>query len=189
MKIKDVCNKTKLTDKSVRFYIESGLINPEYSENYAGRKNYSFSEKDVEALKKIALLRQYNFSINEIKQILNDSASINSVLKNHILEIRNSAVQTNYILDNLAVASNEDLKSLDDLCNSLSKNENSVCGPDKAESDAFDLKLTGIWSSVKKKLPFYIILALIAVLAGIGLFVLTVLLLTGALVKYLGVQI
>lgn len=187
MKIKDVCNETKLTDKSVRFYIESGLINPEYSENYAGRRNYSFSENDVEALKKIALLRQYNFSINEIKQILSDSENINSVLANHILEIRNSAVQTNYILDSLVVASNDDLKSLDDLCRSLSKNENLVHSADKTESDDFNLKLTGVWKSVKSKLPFYIILALLAVFAGIGLLALIIFVLTEFFVKYLGV--
>ena len=36
MKIKEVCEKTGLTDRAVRFYIENELIHPDYTENYTG---------------------------------------------------------------------------------------------------------------------------------------------------------
>ena len=54
MKIKAVCEATGLTDRAVRYYIDEGLIEPDYTENYHGRRNYDFSDEDVRALKRIA---------------------------------------------------------------------------------------------------------------------------------------
>ena len=69
MKIKAVCEQTGLTDRTIRYYIEEGLISPFYTENYLGRKNFNFSEADVAMLKDIAILRKFGFSIAEIKQL------------------------------------------------------------------------------------------------------------------------
>ena len=69
MKIKAVCEQTGLTDRTIRYYIEEGLISPFYTENYLGRKNFDFSEADVAMLKDIAILRKFGFSIAEIKQL------------------------------------------------------------------------------------------------------------------------
>ena len=43
MKMKEVCEKTGLTDRAVRLYIENGLVSPKYNENYMGRRNIDFS--------------------------------------------------------------------------------------------------------------------------------------------------
>lgn len=67
MKIKEICEKTGLTDRTVRFYIEEKLIDPFYTENYLGRKSFHFSESDLESLKSIATLRAAGFSVEEIK--------------------------------------------------------------------------------------------------------------------------
>ena len=74
MKIGAVCEQTGLTDRTVRFYTEEGLLNPSYSKNYLGRKTFDFSEADVAMLKDIAVLRKYGFSIPEIKSILDNPA-------------------------------------------------------------------------------------------------------------------
>ena len=63
MKIKHVMEKTGLTDRAIRLYIENELVKPEYDESYNGRKSIDFSENDVEQLKNIALLRKADFSI------------------------------------------------------------------------------------------------------------------------------
>ena len=105
MKIKAVCEQTGLTDRTIRYYIEEGLISPFYTENYLGRKNFDFSEADVAMLKDIAILRKFGFSIAEIKQLsqhpeeavsiiqrlqarkqqdVDDELSMLSVLKQHI---------------------------------------------------------------------------------------------------------
>ena len=72
MKIKEICEKTSLTDRTVRYYIEEGLITPFYSENYIGRKSFDFSEEDLIALKRIATLRSFGFSVEEIKLLSKD---------------------------------------------------------------------------------------------------------------------
>lgn len=72
MKIGAVCEQTGLSDRTVRFYTEEGLLSPSYTKNYLGRKTFDFSEGDVAMLKSIAVLRKYGFSIQEIKSILED---------------------------------------------------------------------------------------------------------------------
>ena len=74
MKISAVCEQTGLTDRTVRFYTEEGLLNPSFTKNYLGRKTFDFSEEDVAMLKNIAVLRKYGFAIPEIKSILEDPA-------------------------------------------------------------------------------------------------------------------
>ena len=70
MKIKEVCEKTCLTARTIRLYTEEKLISPQYSENYLGRKTFDFSDKDVKSLLDIATLRKYGFSITEIRKII-----------------------------------------------------------------------------------------------------------------------
>ena len=66
MKIKEVMAQTDLTDRAIRIYIDNELITPSYTENFQGRKSFDFSEKDIELLKNIAILRKTGFSIAEI---------------------------------------------------------------------------------------------------------------------------
>lgn len=70
MKIKSVCELTGLTDRTIRYYIEEKLIFPQYTENYLGRRSYDFSQKDVKDLKDIAVLRKFDFTLDEIKFII-----------------------------------------------------------------------------------------------------------------------
>lgn len=70
MKIKAVCEMTGLTDRAIRHYINENLISPSYTENYLGRKTFSFSEKDIKELNDIAVLRSFDFSIAEIREII-----------------------------------------------------------------------------------------------------------------------
>ena len=67
MKIKEICQKTGLTDRTVRYYIEEGLISPFYTENYLGRKSFDFSPEDLERLNCIATLRAFGFTVEEIR--------------------------------------------------------------------------------------------------------------------------
>lgn len=76
MKIKAVCERTGLTDRAIRLYIENGLLTPEKTENYSGRRSFSFSQGDVICLNQIAALRAAGFSIAQIKQAQTDPQSI-----------------------------------------------------------------------------------------------------------------
>ncbi len=76
MLIKDVCQKTGLTKKAVEYYQQKGLVSPEIKEN--GYRH--FSQGDVEKLKKIALLRKFDLSTEEISKVLYNQ-SPNTVLR------------------------------------------------------------------------------------------------------------
>ena len=82
MKIKSVCELTGLTDRTIRYYIEEKLISPLYIENYLGRKTYNFSEKDVKDLNDIAVLRKFDFTLEEIKSVINDAETSKEILSN-----------------------------------------------------------------------------------------------------------
>ena len=79
MKIKAVCEATGLTDRTIRFYIEEGLVTPKYQQNYLGRKTFDFSEEDVKTLESISIFRKYGFSVAEIKEIYEQPEKIISM--------------------------------------------------------------------------------------------------------------
>lgn len=80
MKIKAVCDRTELSDRAIRLYIDSGLLAPDKTENYAGRRSFDFSEDDVVRLDRIAALRASGFSIAQIREILQNPDCIPSVV-------------------------------------------------------------------------------------------------------------
>ena len=68
MKLKEVCSKTGLTKRTVRFYEEIALLTPQKTYKN-GREYRDYSEEDVARLHDIATLRKARFTIQEIKQM------------------------------------------------------------------------------------------------------------------------
>ena len=82
----EIQNKTGLTRKAIEYYENKGLINPHRLEN--GYKDYT--EKDLDILVKVSILRKLGVSLSEIKQcVLYNSSTLSSVLrmKEHQLEV------------------------------------------------------------------------------------------------------
>lgn len=68
MKMKQVCRQTGLTERTVRFYEEQGLVSPRrFEEN--GRISHEYSEQDLADLEAAATLRKSGFTIAEIKRM------------------------------------------------------------------------------------------------------------------------
>lgn len=82
MKMKTVCEKTGLTDRAVRLYIQEKLIEPVSTETYLGRKSLEFSAEDVQLLSDIAVLRRFGFSIAQIRALQTSPESARFVLEN-----------------------------------------------------------------------------------------------------------
>lgn len=80
MKIKTVCDVTGLTDRTIRYYIEEQLISPAYTENYLGRKSFDFTQENIEELKNISILRKFDFTIHEIRRIIEDVNASTSII-------------------------------------------------------------------------------------------------------------
>lgn len=69
MKIKEVCGRTGLTERAVRFYLEKGLLSPQ-SAWRNGRTYLDFTGEDVTRLLQIAALRRYGFPVEAIREMM-----------------------------------------------------------------------------------------------------------------------
>ena len=80
MKIKQVEELVGITSKNIRFYENQGLLTPERAEN--GYREYH--EQNIDALKKIKLLRKLGVSVEEIRAMLNKNISLEECLEHQI---------------------------------------------------------------------------------------------------------
>lgn len=104
MKIKDVEQRTGLTAKSIRHYEAKGLLQVGREEHNAYR---TYTEENVQELKRIRLLRYLDFSIEQIREIQQmDAAQVKEVL-----------IDKAETLDNQS----QDLEMKRNLCRTLSK--------------------------------------------------------------------
>lgn len=104
MKIKDVEQRTGLTAKSIRYYEAKGLLQVGREEHNAYR---SYTEENVQKLKRIRLLRYLDFSIEQIREIQQmDEAQIKEILIDKAERLDNQS---------------QDLEMKRNLCRTLSK--------------------------------------------------------------------
>ena len=129
MKMKTVCEQTGLTDRAVRYYIEEGLIDPEYIENYLGRRAYAFSDQDVAALKDVVVLRKYGFSVAEIRQMQSEPETIPSLLGALRTRKREGIAEEQSLLDVLLAVDAEQSASVRELSAALSDAADRVAAP------------------------------------------------------------
>ena len=95
MKIKEVCKKTGLTEKAVRYYVESGLVTPEeYTQR--GRTFREYSEEDAEALRNVSILRHIGLSVEEIRSA--DSGSAEKVMEGFLRDLGSEVEQKQKLL-------------------------------------------------------------------------------------------
>ena len=78
MTIKDVEKRTGLSRSNIRFYEKEKLIDPSRNESNGYR---DYSENDVENIKKIAYLRTLGISIEDIRNIISEKATLKDTLE------------------------------------------------------------------------------------------------------------
>lgn len=77
MKINEVEAAVGVTKKNIRFYEEEGLISPRRE---PGNGYRSYSEADVERLRRIKLLRKLDVPLAEIRQMLEGECTLAGTL-------------------------------------------------------------------------------------------------------------
>ncbi|WP_036729949.1 MerR family transcriptional regulator [Peptoniphilus mikwangii] len=80
MKIQEVKNMTGLTRKAIEYYIEKNLLEVKLDEN--GYRNYSY--ENIKLLNKIKILRKFNLSISQIKEVLENPKKFEMISNNHL---------------------------------------------------------------------------------------------------------
>ena len=89
MKIKEICEKTGLTERAVRLYLERGLLHPA-SQRRQGRTYREYGEEDLARLQQIAALRSRGFSLEEIAPLL-DGGDADAILASRIAQLKEEA--------------------------------------------------------------------------------------------------
>ena len=111
MKINEVEQLVGVTKRNIRFYEKEGLLSPGRTDN--GYRDYS--EADVEALRKIKLLRKLDVPLEEIRRMQQGTLTLTDGVRRHIIQLERTQ-------DNLATMrslcqelaeSGEQLASLD----------------------------------------------------------------------------
>lgn len=143
MKIKEVITKTDLTDRAIRLYIENGLVSPSISENYSGRKNIEFSDDDLITLQNIATLRKAEFSIAEIKSIIESPSECKRVLESFLTNKHERIEADTKIVEALSPLLNSEEPDINSICENL----NAVTA-DKPVPEA-DTK-TPLWEKIER---------------------------------------
>lgn len=78
MKIKELENLLSVSRSNIRFYEKQGLFSPERKDN-----NYrEYTKQDILVLKKIIILRKMGFTVEEIKDIQNNSLPFEDAISN-----------------------------------------------------------------------------------------------------------
>ena len=79
MRIKEAARRTGLTEKTIRYYENRGLVLPD-TEERNGRTWRDYTEDHIRLLEAVATLRKSQFHVEEIDAILADPGSIPEVL-------------------------------------------------------------------------------------------------------------
>ena len=101
MRIKEVCERTGLTDRAIRLYMENGLIVPKQEYNYMGRRSISFDEEDIRVLEDVATLRQAGFSIADIAELQASPDRLPHIVTCHRQQLMEEIITKQGILDTL----------------------------------------------------------------------------------------
>jgi DNA-binding transcriptional MerR regulator len=118
MKIKEVCSETKLTERTIRFYIEKGLIKPK-SYELNGRTFYDYCQEDVRELMEIAALRKVGFTIESIIQMKDNPDKIDTILDTQYFILKENAKETLEIIKILEQVKGEHYEDVKELAESL----------------------------------------------------------------------
>jgi len=133
MKIKKACLASGLTERAVRLYLSKNLLSPE-------RKNgiLDFSPKDVALLKDIAILRQFDFSIEQIRHIIHSSSSIGGVIDEKIDQINQQQGHLTIAARCLYAAQQSKPSDMQALANSLRQSSSAPVCPNFGQYDEPD---------------------------------------------------
>ena len=86
MKIKEVSKATGLTEKTIRYYENRGLVIPQAKE-LNGRSFRDYSEENVAALRAVSTLRRARFPVEEIVRMQKDPECIGEVLRDYEADV------------------------------------------------------------------------------------------------------
>ncbi len=159
MQMKEICERTGLTDRAVRLYIESGLLSPAIESNYAGRRTIRFTEQDADILAAIAALRQAEFSIADIREMQMQPDRIPAIVGEHRRNLQESADAKLRTLKRLEELDCTSSLQYTDVAAHLTQANDSASIPSIPKEDSL-MRLKDLQSLIRHRIPSVIGFAL-----------------------------
>ena len=157
MRIKEVCERTGLTDRAVRLYIDNGLVAPKQECNYMGRRSFVFSEEDIRILEAVATLRRADFSIADIIKMQLSPECLPDVVACHRKKLEEEITTKKNILFSLESYDDHSQKNYFDLATAISSSASRISIP--KEDSGMNLK--DIKQIIKKRLSVLVSLIIL----------------------------
>ena len=93
MKVKEIAAQTGLKERTIRFYEEHDLIHPAM-ERRNGRNYREYTQEDANRLRLIATLRRSQFTLEEIRQLLEQPDTTPQIFRDYTARMEQSARNT-----------------------------------------------------------------------------------------------
>ena len=97
MKMKEIVSRTGLSERTIRYYEDRGLITPE-TYRYNGRTYHDYSEDNISEIQRIITLRQADFTLDEIQTMTLSPEQIPAILEHHHTRIQDAQAELNTLL-------------------------------------------------------------------------------------------
>ena len=118
MQIKQAAKLTALTERAIRLYEERGLIAPDVIDKN-GRNFRDYSDETVSRLKTISALRRALYTIDEIKEMLDDPARIPAITEENCRRVREDSSRLSYLLSRLESVDTDSVRNAGELSRAL----------------------------------------------------------------------
>ena len=118
MKIKEVCQQTGLSERTIRFYIEKNLLSPAQTE-LNDRIYHDYSPENIRQIHRIAKLRKLGFSIQAIHTMQKDASQIPTLLQEQMHKTQESSKQiqeASRILEKITASTYSSFEEFTDAC-------------------------------------------------------------------------
>lgn len=123
MKLKEVCESTGLTRKTIRLYEEKGLLVP-HKEERNGREYREYTPEDVERLREIATLCRAWFTMDEIARMQQDPEAIREIFPQYLQWLEDQQQTLRQLLSAARAIDPEQVKSVAELSHGMKEAEN-----------------------------------------------------------------
>ncbi|MDD6683787.1 MAG: MerR family transcriptional regulator [Clostridiales bacterium] len=114
MKMKKACEATALTERAIRLYLAKNLITPNQING-----TLDFSPGDIRQLKDIALLRHFDFSIEQIARMISQPGSIMQIIRHRMEHARTEAEHSSLVSSTLSQINAASVNSLHTLADQI----------------------------------------------------------------------
>ncbi len=122
MKLKEVCESTGLSRKTIRLYEEKGLLVPQM-ERRNGRDYREYTPEDVKKLREIATLRRAWFTMDEISRMQQDPEAIEEIFPQYLQWLENQKETLDQLLSAARAVKPDEVKSVEELSEKMRQAE------------------------------------------------------------------